>query len=139
MFLRPIDTQCAAHKFGGVCPLRRDGVDALNSGTVNSLQPMPALEEVLMQLPPWGQGQEQSGRAVLSALLDYVNSREDWLKVALESMGSEQSYYATCHSVQNEYVQRLCEEVENRQATAHDDGATLHDIIKCGRSLHLSA
>eukprot|EP01043_Picozoa_sp_COSAG02_P093244 COSAG02_NODE_29781_length_563_cov_0.834052_1_plen_66_part_10 len=65
-----------------------------------------------MQLPPWTQAQEQSGRAVLSALLDYVNSREEWLKVALESMGAEQSYYATCHSVQNEYVQRLCEEVE---------------------------
>ena len=28
------------------------------------------------------------------------------------------------------YVQRLCEEVEQRQASAHDDGATLHDIIK---------
>lgn len=83
-----------------------------------------------MQLPPWPQSQERSGREVLSSLLEYVNSREEWLKVALESMGAEQSYYATCHSVQNEYVQRLCEEVEQRQATAHDDGATLHDIIK---------
>ena len=52
------------------------------------------------------------------------------VKVALESMSAEQAYYGTCHSVQNEYVQRLCEEVEQRQATAHDDGATLHDIIK---------
>ena len=82
MFFRPIDTQCAAYKFGAVCPLRRDGVDAFDSGTVNSLQPMPTLNEVLMQLPPWGQGQEQSGRAVLSALLDYVNSRDEWLMVA---------------------------------------------------------
>lgn len=112
-------------------PPCRDGVDSLSDGNMNSLQPMPSVDELLMQLPPWSQGQEQSGRAVLNALLDYVNGREEWLKVALESMGAEQSYYATCHSVQNEYVQRLCEEVEQRQATAHDDGATLHDIIKC--------
>ena len=83
-----------------------------------------------MQLPPWPQAQEQSGRTVLSSLMAYVESREEWLKVVLESLGAEQSYYATCHSVQNEYVQRLCEEVEQRQATAHEDGATLHDIIK---------
>ena len=99
---------------------------------------MPALEEVLLQLPPWAQAQEPRGRGVLTALLNYVNSREEWLKVVLESMGAEQSYYAQCHSVQNEYVQRLCEEVEQRQATAHDDGATLHDIIKCARSSHVS-
>lgn len=83
-----------------------------------------------MQLPPWATPQEQSGRAVMGTLLDYVKSREEWLKVALESMGAELSYYSTCHAVQQEYVQRLCEEVEQRQATAHDDGATLHDIIK---------
>ena len=91
---------------------------------------MPGLDQVLMQLPPWSQTQERSGRAVLGTLLDYVNAREEWLKVALESMSAEQAYYGTCHSVQNEYVQRLCEEVEQRQATAHDDGATLHDLIK---------
>ena len=105
---------------------------------MNSLQPMPVLEEVLMQLPPWTQAQEPRGRGVLTALLNYVNSREEWLKVVLESMGAEQSYYATCHSLQNEYVQKLCEEVEQRQATAHDDGATLHDIIKCARSNRVS-
>ena len=60
----------------------------------------------------------------LSALLDWVGNREAWLQTVAESLGSELVFYTSSHTVQNEYITRLCKDVEERQLT-NDDGSVM--------------
>ena len=78
--------------------------DAIGDAVGQAMAPMLSVDELVSQLPPWKREQAAAGRTALHALLEYVGAREQWLKVTLDSMGAEQSYYSTCHSVQQECV-----------------------------------
>eukprot|EP01051_Picozoa_sp_SAG22_P009710 SAG22_NODE_828_length_6952_cov_8.477240_5_plen_963_part_00 len=104
------------------------------------LSPLPSTGDFMRTLPPSGPGQKVARSEIeprLTALLQWVADREAWLQTVAESLGSELVFYTSSHTVQNEYITRLCKDVEERQLT-NDDGSVMQDIINSFEAFELN-
>ena len=100
---------------------------------------LPSTADLLaaMPLPKGWSAWPETVELPLRSLLGWVANREGWLRTVAESLGAEGVFYSCSHTVQNEYITRLCRDIEERQLT-NDDGSVLQDIINSFEAFELN-